>query len=205
MRWYKRLSLAAALAVAALGSAAVAAERASREAATFGVLTPPSETAIKVQAAGWLKEAGKYDANRQPFDAIWADKDTPVLDKLAATFALGDADAAKPCSEARRHDIRRPHRTCPTILKDAKKSAVLPRQPGPGLRQGACPAARSTRRRWRPSSCSRPSRSSTRRLPVPQGGRRARPDAEEGRRRDHRPAAGRRARPPRSATRWSPP
>jgi hypothetical protein len=122
MRWYKRLSLVAALAVAALGSAAVAAERASaREAATFGVLTPPSETAIKVQAATWLREAGKYETARQQFDAIWADKETPALDRLAATFALGHEDAATLLKEARNHDIPAPIHL-PSVLKDGKQS-----------------------------------------------------------------------------------
>src|SRR5262245_58882430 len=122
MRWYKRLSLVAALAVAALGSAATAAERASaREAATFGVLTPPSETAVKVQAATWLREAGKYDTARKQFDAIWADKETPALDRLAATFALGHEDAAALLKEARNHDIPAPIHL-PAILKDGKQS-----------------------------------------------------------------------------------
>jgi hypothetical protein len=119
MRWYKTMSLAAVVAVAALGPVAVAAERSTRETA-FGALTPPSETAVKVQAAGWLREAGQYDTARKQFDAIWAERDTPILDKLAATFALGSPDAAALLKDARNHDGPAPTHL-PALLKDGKQ------------------------------------------------------------------------------------
>jgi hypothetical protein len=101
------------------GGSALAAER-GKEAATFGVLTPPSETAVKVQAAGWLREAGQYDTARKQFDAIWAERDTPILDKLAATFALGSPDAAALLKDARNHDGPAPTHL-PALLKDGKQ------------------------------------------------------------------------------------
>src|SRR5262249_3654009 len=53
----------------------------------------PSEAAVRVQAAQWLRQtAGSF--NRPAFDAIWS-KQEPVLDRLAATVALGDRDAAR--------------------------------------------------------------------------------------------------------------
>src|SRR5262245_42954523 len=85
----------AVLSAALLGMAAPAraADKAlARESFTFGTLTPPSEASVRLQAAKWLQGQGKLD--RQAFDALWSKKDKPVLDRLAATFALGDKDAA---------------------------------------------------------------------------------------------------------------
>jgi len=67
---------------------------------SFGALKSAEAAEAQKQAAAWLKEA-KSDAGTQAkFDAIWA-SDRPVIDKVAATFALGDADAAKLLAEAR--------------------------------------------------------------------------------------------------------
>jgi len=102
----------------------MAAERGSplkKDTYTFGTLTSPSEVAVRVQAANWLKEAGKYDASRQAFDAVWADKDATLLDRVAATLSLGDPAAARLLAEAR--DSRSPAPTAlPAVLQDAAKS-----------------------------------------------------------------------------------
>src|SRR5262245_13281353 len=104
-----------------------AAERRSplkKENYTFGTLSAPSEVAVRVQAANWLKEAGKYDASRQAFDALWADKDKTLLDRVADTLALGDPAAAKLLASAR--DPRSPAPTAlPALLQDTSKSAFF--------------------------------------------------------------------------------
>jgi hypothetical protein len=101
-----------------------AAERRSplkKDTYTFGTLSSPSEVAVRVQAANWLKEAGKYDSARQAFDAVWADKDATLLDRVSATIALGDPAAAKLLAEAR--DPRTPAPTAlPAVLSDTTKS-----------------------------------------------------------------------------------
>ena len=89
----------------------------------FGVVRTPSVEEARKQAAAWLKEAGKTDAAaQQKFDAIWADQDSSVLDRVADTLALGDAEAAKLLAEAR--DTNQPAPTAvPAVFKDAKKPA----------------------------------------------------------------------------------
>jgi hypothetical protein len=119
MRRFVGSSLIAVVALAALGVSAGAAERAlSKESFTFGTLTPPTEVAVRVQAAAWLKEHGAFD--RQAFDAVWAQKEKPVLERLAATFALGDKEAARLLKESR--DPNAPAPTAlPEVLGDAKR------------------------------------------------------------------------------------
>ncbi len=120
MRRFIGSSLIAVVALAALGVSAGAAERAlSKESLTFGTLTPPTEVAVRVQAAAWLKEQGAFD--RQAFDAVWAQKDKPVLERLAATFALGDKEAARLLKES-----RDPNAPAPTALPEALGDAKRP-------------------------------------------------------------------------------
>src|SRR5262249_54098019 len=88
---------------------------------TFGAITPPSEVKVRLDSANWLKEAGKYDANRQAFDALWSDASKSVLDKVAGTFTLGDTEAAKILTSAK--DPQAPAPTAlPDVLQDSKKS-----------------------------------------------------------------------------------
>jgi hypothetical protein len=115
--------LCAALVALGVANATSAAERGTKkETYTFGSLSAPAETAIRVQAAGWLKEAGKFD--RAAFEAVWGQKDTPVLDKLAATFALGDAEAAKALALARDASASAPT-ALPDVLLDTKRPAFF--------------------------------------------------------------------------------
>jgi len=88
---------------------------------TFGAITPPSEVKVRLESANWLKEAGKYDANRQAFDALWSDSTKSVLDKVAGTFELGDAEVAKLLSEVKSPVAAAPT-ALPDILQDTKKS-----------------------------------------------------------------------------------
>jgi hypothetical protein len=118
--------ICAAVTVTALTIPASAAEksRLNKESYTFGTLSAPSEVAVRVQAANWLKEAGKYDASRQAFDALWADKDKTLLDRVADTLALGDPAAAKLLTAAR--DPRSPAPTAlPALLQDTTKPAFF--------------------------------------------------------------------------------
>lgn len=123
MRRFTGWVCAALLAVCA---SAQAADRSSlkKENFTFGVLQAPSEVQVRVQAANWLKEVGKYDAKRAEFDALWAAKDTSLLDKLAATFSLGDEDAAKILTEAKNASSSAPT-ALPEVLSNTKKPAFF--------------------------------------------------------------------------------
>jgi hypothetical protein len=117
--------LALALAVALVASAPAAeTKRPTRDLASFGVLQAPSLEEARTQALTWLKSAGKTDeASQQAFTAIWS-ADRPLLDKVADTLSLGDANAAKLLADAR--DPRTPAPTStPALLKDLKVNPFL--------------------------------------------------------------------------------
>jgi len=111
----------AALALAAFAVSASAAERTNKKEFTFGTLSAPSEVKVRLEAATWLKEAGKYDANRQAFDSLWSDDSKSLLDKVTGTFILGDTEAAKLMIEAKNPLSAAPTST-PDVLTDSKKS-----------------------------------------------------------------------------------
>jgi len=92
--------------------------------AVFGTLAAPSDVKVRLDAANWLKETGKYEANRQAFDALWADQHMSMLDKVAGTFALGDAEAARLLTNARNPLTPAPT-NLPEILQDSKRSAFF--------------------------------------------------------------------------------
>ena len=107
------------IAVLALTASAGAAEKSlGKDSFTFGTLASPSEAQVRMQAAKWLQGQGKLD--RQAFDALWAAKDKPVLDRLAATFAHGDDDAAKLLKYSRDASAAAPT-ALPEVLGDAKR------------------------------------------------------------------------------------
>lgn len=112
--------------LASCGLSAQAADRSNlkKENFTFGVLQAPSEVQVRVQAANWLKEVGQYDAKRAAFDALWAAKDKSLLDKLAETFSLGDADAARVLNEAKNASASAPT-ALPEVLSNTKKPAFF--------------------------------------------------------------------------------
>lgn len=123
--WFFTLAVAVPLAGA---SAAPADDTApgrgkAKDVTSFGVIRAPSVDEARGQALTWLKGVGKADATTLPkFEVIWADDERPILDRVAETLALGDAEAAKALTEAR--DATRAAPTAiPAALKDAKKPA----------------------------------------------------------------------------------
>jgi len=116
--------LALALAVPLLWAQGVrgAERRPAKDLGSFGTLATPSVETARSEAQAWLKGVGKSDAaSQQAFDGIWK-ADRPVIDCVADTLALGDADAAKLLADAR--DISKPApTTVPATLRDAKKPA----------------------------------------------------------------------------------
>jgi hypothetical protein len=99
-----------------------AGKRALREKATFGLLQAPSSDEGRNRALAWLKAAGKEDAvTIAAFDALWK-ADRPLLDRVAKTLELGDADAKKLLDDARDPKTPAPT-TVPAIIKDAKRPA----------------------------------------------------------------------------------
>jgi hypothetical protein len=114
---------AAALAFLLWGGGATAADvekKPPKETSSFGTLRAPSSDAARGQALDWLKGVGKTDeATQKAVAAVW-DSDRPLLDKVAETLALGDADAAQLLAEARDPSIPAPT-AVPALLKDAKR------------------------------------------------------------------------------------
>jgi len=118
-RWFP----AAALALLLWGSGLAFADTGktpTKDTPSFGMLQAPSAEEARKQAETWLKEAAKKTdaASQAQLKAIW-EGDRPVLDKVAATLALGNADAARLLAEARNPDAPAPTEV-PALLKDAK-------------------------------------------------------------------------------------
>jgi tetratricopeptide (TPR) repeat protein len=120
-RWFS----APALALLLWGGGATAGDvekKPPKETSSFGTLRGPTLDAARSQALDWLKGVGKTDeATQKAFASVW-DSDAALLDKVAATLALGDADAAKLLADARDPDAPAPT-AVPALLKDAKKPA----------------------------------------------------------------------------------
>ena len=129
--WTRRIPVLALSAIVLCGGSLFAADPAKkspREVATFGTLRTPEADAVKAMAADWLRTAGKTDAaTMKSFDAIWG-TERPVLDKVADTFALGNADAAALLTEARDPDAAAPIET-PEIIKNKKNSEFFRANP----------------------------------------------------------------------------
>jgi len=92
--------------------------------AVFGTLSSPSEVKVRLDSASWLKQAGKYEAQRQAFEALWADSHKSMLDKVAGTFALGDAEAAKLLADAKNPLTPAPT-SLPAVLQDTTKNSAF--------------------------------------------------------------------------------
>jgi hypothetical protein len=104
------------------GSAwAQASKKASKEPVSFGALRTAAADEAQAQALVWLKSTGKSDpATVKAFDAIWAQGERPVMDRVTDTLVLGDADAARLIQEARAPSSPPPLVT-PALLKDAHR------------------------------------------------------------------------------------
>jgi hypothetical protein len=123
-QWFLALTCAVPL-MGSMPALAQAENKPAREPVSLGTLGATTAEMARSQSMDWLKGVGKADADTlKKFDALWAQPDTerPVLDKVAGTLELGDADAAKLLSEAR--DLATPAPTVvPAVLKDAKRPA----------------------------------------------------------------------------------
>jgi hypothetical protein len=96
-------------------------KKSPKEVITFGTLRTASPEEARGLALAWLKRVGKTDAaTMKAFEAVWADKDRPVLDAVADTLTLGDADAARLLEEARDPSVPAPQ-SLPAALKDTKR------------------------------------------------------------------------------------
>src|SRR5262245_30708666 len=111
------------LTILVMGMAQAAPEE--RQAPAFGTLESMAPEAARAQAEAWLKEVGKTDADTMTtFRTIWSQDERPVLDRLADTFSLGDARAAKLLSEARNPVSPAPTEV-PEVLRDEKAPAFF--------------------------------------------------------------------------------
>jgi len=117
---------ALAVAVMLCGSSLKAADTAKKpvkELVSFGTLQSPALDAAKAQTLEWLKTVKNDDNTLKAFNAIW-DSERSLLEKVADSLVLGDANAAKLLSEAR--DPRAPAPTSvPALIKDTKVNAYL--------------------------------------------------------------------------------
>lgn len=112
------LTLSGTLALADTGK-----KPAQKEDSSFGALKSADAAEARKQAEAWLKSVKADDATLAKCKTIW-DADRPLLDKVAATLALGDADAAKLLAEAKDADAAAPTELA-SILKDKKKAEFL--------------------------------------------------------------------------------
>jgi hypothetical protein len=91
------------------------------EAPSLGTIRGLAPEQAKAAALGWLKAAGADAAAVQKADAVWTAGDRPVLDRVADTLALGNAEAAKLVAALR--DPASPNPTeIPAVLKDGKQA-----------------------------------------------------------------------------------
>src|SRR5262245_25021889 len=118
-------SALAVLALPLLAGALFAADKPSaKETVVFGALQTTSAESARAQAEAWLKGVGKADdATLKRLDAVWA-SDRTLVDKVADSLALGDADAAKILADARDPAAAAPTEV-PAVLRDAKKPAFF--------------------------------------------------------------------------------
>jgi len=122
----KKHTWLASLAVLALvTSVSLTAPGSGKKELAFGALEPMSAEAAQAKAQAWLKEVGKTDAaTTQKFQAIWSNENRAVLDRLADSFALGNAQAAKMLDAARAEFALAPA-SIPDVLKDAEVSQFV--------------------------------------------------------------------------------
>jgi len=114
----------AALLLWGSGASADTGKKPPKEESSFGALKGPEPAEVHKQALAWLKSVGKADAaTQEKLKVVWAG-DRALLDKVVATLALGDKEAAKVLAEARDFEGPAPT-TLPALLKDTKKPAFL--------------------------------------------------------------------------------
>jgi hypothetical protein len=113
--------LAVAVAVPLAGDAGAADKTKKKDVLSFGALRAPEVDAARGQALDWLKQARKADGEAlKAFDGIWAQAERPLLDRVADSLVLADAEAARALAEVR--DLSQPAPlTVPALLKDTKR------------------------------------------------------------------------------------
>lgn len=120
------LALACAVPLLGAGTALGQGEKKpTKESLSFSILRVSNPDEARGQALNWLKAAGKADETTvKAFDAVWAQEDRPMVDRLGESLALGDADAAKLLAAARDASTAAPV-AVPVVLTDAKKPAFF--------------------------------------------------------------------------------
>jgi hypothetical protein len=92
---------------------------------SFGALTLLPADEARAQADAWLKSIGKGDdATKKVLDAVWADKDRSVLDRVSEALMIGSPDAKQLLTAARDPKTSAPTEV-PGILKDSKVNPFL--------------------------------------------------------------------------------
>ncbi len=100
----------------AQGNAALANDK--NKVVRFGALEAPAAETTRASALAWLKNA---DATKmQQAEALWRQEERSVLERLADTFALGNAQAAQLLRDANNPLAPAPT-AMPAILKDARQ------------------------------------------------------------------------------------
>jgi hypothetical protein len=118
----RRFAILAAAILLAQGTATAAD---GKQGARFTTLESQTPETAQAQALAWLKQAAPNDAAKlRSFEALWKQEDRTVLDRLADTFALGSADAARLLAEAR-NPLAAPPTEIPALLRDAKQPAFF--------------------------------------------------------------------------------
>jgi len=88
--------------------------------ATFGSLEGMPPEAARARAEAWLRDVVKADAAKtKQFASIWSQESRTVVDRLADTFALGNADIARMLNEVRNPAAPAPL-ALPGVLTDKK-------------------------------------------------------------------------------------
>lgn len=96
-----------------------------REIVSFGTLRAPTVETARSQALEWLKNSGKADnVTLKALAAIWDQSESVLMDKVAETLALGNAQARELLSKARDPNAPAPV-VVPELLKDAKHSVYF--------------------------------------------------------------------------------
>jgi len=113
------LALTAALLCAVPAFAAD--KKSAKDTASFGTLRSTSPEDARAQAEKWLKDAGKFDD--KAFKAIWGSEEKPLIDKVADSIALGDADADAVLKMARNPEAPAPEKI-PALLDKTSKAPV---------------------------------------------------------------------------------
>jgi hypothetical protein len=124
----KFLVVGAAAAVCFVGAGLCAANgdnKAKKDSATFGTIESVPAEVAKAKSLAWLKKATNSDAAKlQAFEALWNRDDRSVLENVADTFALGNADASEMLALVRNNSVPAPTEV-PEILLNAKSDAFF--------------------------------------------------------------------------------